>query len=104
MIKLNTILNEIVGDKNVYIKNIPQTTTLTGLINKIVFDTDKLVVNNLKTLYPILKKETLTDDDKEFIRIVLSNYQRYFDQTNGGTPELNRSQELITQLQQLVQE
>ena len=104
MIKLNTILNEIVGDKQVYIRNIPQTTTLTGLINKVIFDTDKLVINNLKTLYPLLKKDALTDEDKEFIQMVVSNYQRYFDQTNGGTPEMNRTQELITQLQQLIQE
>lgn len=99
---LDEIVGEIVGEKEIYVQNTFEKTNLNKLIDKVIFDTEKLIISNLKVLKTLLNKEKLDQSDKETIDVILSNYKRYFDRSKGGTPEVNRGFELQKQLENLV--
>ena len=61
--------------------------SLLKLIDIVISDTNILVVNNLKMIKDILSKDPI---DKTKLDIALSNYKRYFNRDNGGTPEVIR--------------
>lgn len=102
MIQFNKILDEIIGQKKVSVQNTFEKTNLNNLIDKVISDTDKLIIVNLKLLKNIINKETLDESDKDTINVILSNYKRYFNRSHGGTPEVNRGMELQKQLEDLL--
>jgi hypothetical protein len=71
---------------------------LLKLIDEVINDTNVLVVNNLKMVKDILSKEPI---DKARLDVALSNYKRYFNRDNGGTPEVIRGMTMQSKLDQL---
>ena len=69
------------------------------LIDNVIHDTNVLVVNNLKMIKDILSKEPI---DKAKLDVALSNYKRYFNRDNGGTPEVIRGMTMQSKLDELV--
>ena len=67
-------------------------------IDKVINDTNVLVVNNLKMVKDILSKEPI---DKAKLDVALSNYKRYFNRDNGGTPEVIRGMTMQNKLDEL---
>ena len=74
-------------------------TDLLKLIDEVIDDTNVLVVNNLKMVKDILSKESI---DKDKLDVALSNYKRYFNRDNGGTPEVIRGMTMQSKLDQLA--
>ena len=72
--------------------------SLLKLIDEVINDTNVLVVNNLKMVKDILSKEPI---DKARLDVALSNYKRYFNRDNGGTPEVIRGMTIQSKLDQL---
>jgi len=68
------------------------------LIDKVINDTNVLVVNNLNMIKDIISKEPI---DKAKLDVALSNYKRYFNRDNGGTPEVIRGMTMQNKLDQL---
>ena len=68
------------------------------LIDNVINDTNVLVVNNLKMIKDILSKEPI---DKARLDVALSNYKRYFNRDNGGTPEVIRGMTMQNKLDEL---
>ena len=69
------------------------------LIDRVITDTNVLVVNNLKMVKDILSKEPI---DKAKLDVALSNYKRYFNRDNGGTPEEIRGMTMQNKLDELA--
>lgn len=69
------------------------------LIDEVISDTNVLVVNNLKMVKDILSKEPI---DKAKLDVALSNYKRYFNRDNGGTPEVIRGMTMQSKLEDLT--
>ena len=72
--------------------------SLLKLIDEVINDTNVLVVNNLKMVKDILSKEPI---DKARLDVALSNYKRYFNRDNGGTPEVIRGMTMQNKLDEL---
>ena len=72
--------------------------SLLKLIDDVINDTNVLVVNNLKMVKDILSKEPI---DKARLDVALSNYKRYFNRDNGGTPEVIRGMTMQNKLDEL---
>ena len=72
--------------------------SLLKLIDEVINDTNVLVVNNLKMVKDILSKEPI---DKAKLDVALSNYKRYFNRDNGGTPEVIRGMTMQSKLDEL---
>jgi hypothetical protein len=73
--------------------------SLLKLIDTVINDTNVLVVNNLKMVKDILSKEPI---DKAKLDVALSNYKRYFNRDNGGTPEVIRGMTMQSKLEDLT--
>ncbi len=73
--------------------------SLLKMIDQVINDTNVLVVNNLKTVKDILSKEPI---DKARLDVALSNYKRYFNRDNGGTPEVKRGMKMQSKLDELA--
>ena len=73
--------------------------SLLKLIDEVINDTNVLVVNNLKMIREILSKEPI---DKAKLEVALSNYKRYFNRDNGGTPEVIRGMTMQSKLEDLT--
>jgi hypothetical protein len=73
--------------------------SLLKLIDEVINDTNVLVVNNLKMVKDILSKEPI---DKAKLDVALSNYKRYFNRDNGGTPEVIRGMTMQSKLEDLT--
>ncbi len=73
--------------------------SLLKLIDEVINDTNVLVVNNLKMVKDILSKEPI---DKAKLDVALSNYKRYFNRDNGGTPEVIRGMTMQQKLEDLT--
>ena len=69
------------------------------LIDRVITDTNVLVVNNLKMIKDILSKEPI---DKAKLDVALSNYKRYFNRDNGGTDEVKRGMTMQSKLDELA--
>ena len=72
--------------------------SLLKLIDEVINDTNVLVVNNLKMIKDIVSKEPV---DKAKLDVALSNYKRYFNRDNGGTPEVIRGMTMQSKLDEL---
>jgi len=72
---------------------------LLKMIDQVINDTNVLVVNNLKMVKDILSKEPI---DKAKLDVALSNYKRYFNRDNGGTPEVIRGMTMQSKLDELA--
>ena len=72
---------------------------LLKMIDQVINDTNVLVVNNLKMIKDILSKEPV---DKAKLDVALSNYKRYFNRDNGGTPEVIRGMTMQSKLDELA--
>ena len=72
--------------------------SLLKLIDDVIKDTNVLVVNNLEMVKNILSKEPI---DKATLDVALSNYKRYFNRDNGGTPEVIRGMTMQNKLDEL---
>ena len=72
--------------------------SLLELMDQVIEDTNILVVNNLKAIKGILSKESI---DKAKLDVALSNYKRYFNRDNGGTPEVIRGMTMQNKLDNL---
>ena len=68
-------------------------------IDKVIKDTNALVVNNLKMIKTILSKDPI---DKAKLDEALSNYKRYFNRDNGGTDEVKRGMTMQSKLDELA--
>jgi len=73
--------------------------SLLKLIDEVINDTNVLVVNNLKMVKDIISKEPI---DKAKLDVALSNYKRYFNRDNGGTPEVIRGMTMQSKLEDLT--
>ena len=73
--------------------------SLLKLIDEVIRDTNVLVVNNLEMVKNILSNEPI---DKAKLDVALSNYKRYFNRDNGGTPEVIRGMNMQSQLDNLL--
>ena len=69
------------------------------LIDRVITDTNVLVVNNLEMVKNILSKDPI---DKARLDVALSNYKRYFNRDNDGTPEVIRGMTMQKELDQLA--
>ena len=74
-------------------------TDLLKLIDEVIDDTNVLVVNNLKMVKDILSKESI---DKDKLDVALSNYKRYFNRDNDGTPEVKKGMKMQGELEDLL--
>ena len=73
--------------------------SLLKLIDEVIDDTNVLVVNNLKMIKDIISNEPI---DKAKLDVALSNYKRYFNRDNGGTPEVIRGMTMQSKLEDLT--
>ena len=73
--------------------------SLLELMDQVIEDTNILVVNNLKAIKGILSKESI---DKAKLDVALSNYKRYFNRDDEGTPEVNRGMTMQSKLEDLA--
>ena len=73
--------------------------SLLKMIDEVINDTNVLVVNNLKMIKDIISKEPI---DKARLDVALSNYKRYFNRDNGGTPEVIRGMTMQSKLDELA--
>jgi hypothetical protein len=95
MIKLKKIVENL---NNAKVKEVVDPSLL-KLMDEVIDDTNVLVVNNLKMVKEILSKEPI---DKAKLDVALSNYKRYFNRDNGGTPEVIRGMTMQSKLDQLA--
>jgi len=94
MIRLTQIIEDLI---NPQVKESVDS-SLIKLIDEVISDTNVLVVNNLKMIKDIISKEPI---DKAKLDVALSNYKRYFNRDNGGTPEVIRGMTMQNKLDQL---
>ena len=95
MIKLKKIVEDFT---NPQVKEVVDPSLL-KLMNEVIDDTNVLVVNNLEMVKEILSKEPI---DKAKLNAALSNYKRYFNRDNGGTPEVIRGMTMQNKLDELA--
>ena len=72
--------------------------SLLKLIDVVINDTNVLVVDNLKMIKDIISKDPI---DKAKLDVALSNYKRYFNRDDGGTPEVIRGMTMQNKLDEL---
>ena len=72
--------------------------SLLKMIDEVINDTNVLVVNNLEMIKDIISEEPI---DKAKLDVALSNYKRYFNRDNGGTPEVIRGMTMQNKLDEL---
>ena len=94
MIKLKKIVEDLTNAK---VKEVVDPSLL-KLMNEVIDDTNVLVVNNLEMVKEILSKDPI---DKAKLDVALSNYKRYFNRDNGGTPEVKRGITMQSKLDNL---
>ena len=94
MIKLKKIVEDFT---NPQVKEVVDPSLL-KLMNEVIDDTNVLVVNNLEMVKEILSKDPI---DKAKLDVALSNYKRYFNRDNGGTPEVIRGMTMQSKLDNL---
>jgi hypothetical protein len=93
------LLTRIVEDlTNPQVKEVVDPALL-KMIDRVISDTNVLVVNNLKMIKDILSKEPI---DKARLDVALSNYKRYFNRDNDGTPEVKRGMKMQSKLDELA--
>ena len=93
------LLTRIVEDlTNLPVKEVVDPALL-KMIDRVISDTNVLVVNNLKMIKEILSKDPI---DKAKLDVALSNYKRYFNRDNGGTPEVIRGMKMQCKLDELA--
>ena len=73
--------------------------SLLKLIDEVIDDTNVLVVNNLKMIKDIVSQDPI---NKDKLNVALSNYKRYFNRDNGGTPEVIRGMTMQSKLDDLA--
>ena len=95
MIRLTKIIEDLTKPQ---VKEVVDQSLLTS-IDEVIKDTNVLVVNNLKMIKDILSKEPI---DKANLNVALSNYKRYFNRDDEGTPEVNRGMTMQSKLEDLV--
>ena len=95
MIRLTKIIEDLTKP---HVKEAVDTSLLKS-IDEVITDTNVLVVNNLKMIKDILSKEPI---DKAKLDVALSNYKRYFNRDNGGTPEVIRGMTMQSKLDELA--
>ncbi len=95
MIKLKKIVEDL---NNAKVKESVDPSLL-KLITEVIDDTNVLVVNNLEMVKNILSKDPI---DKARLDVVLSNYKRYFNRDDGGTPEVIRGMTMQSKLDELA--
>ncbi len=95
MYELKKLINEIDGNSDI--------SDLNRLIDQVLIDNDKLIVQNLNLLKTLLKKEIDSDFANERLNTVLSNYKRYFDRSRGGSPEVIRGYDLQSSIEDLIE-
>ena len=96
------LLTRIVEDlTNPQVKEVVDPALL-KMIDRVISDTNVLVVNNLKMIKDILSKEPI---DKAKLDVALSNYKRYFDRDadgGNGTDEVKRGMTMQSKLDELA--
>jgi len=95
MIKLKKIVEDL---NNAKVKEVVDPSLL-KLITEVITDTNVLVVNNLEMVKKMLSEGTI---DKAKLDVALSNYKRYFNRDNGGTPEVIRGMKMQSKLDELA--
>ena len=95
MIRLTQIIEDLTKPQ---VKEVVDQSLLTS-IDEVIKDTNVLVVNNLKMIKDILSKEPI---DKAKLDVALSNYKRYFNRDNGGTPEVKKGMKMQGELDDLL--
>ena len=95
MIRLTKIVEDL---NNAKVKESVDTSLLKS-IDEVINDKNVLVVNNLKMIKDILSKDPI---DKANLNVALSNYKRYFNRDDEGTPEVNRGMTMQSKLEDLV--
>ena len=95
MIRLTKIIEDLTKPQ---VKEVVDQSLLKS-IDEVIKDTNVLVVNNLKMIKDILSKEPI---DKANLNAALSNYKRYFNRDNGGTPEVIRGMTMQNKLDELA--
>jgi hypothetical protein len=95
MYELKKLINEINGNSDI--------SELNKIIDQVLIDNDKLIVQNLNLLKKLLKEETDSDFAKERLGVILSNYKRYFDRSSGGSPEVIRGYNLQSKIEDLIE-
>ena len=94
MIKLKKIVEDFT---NPQVKEVVDPSLL-KLMKEVIDDTNVLVVNNLEMIKKMLSEGTI---DKAKLDVALSNYKRYFNRDNGGTPEVKRGMTMQSKLDNL---
>ena len=94
MIKLKKIVEDLT---NANVKEVVDPSLL-KLMKEVIDDTNVLVVNNLEMVKKMLSEGTI---DKAKLDVALSNYKRYFNRDNGGTPEVKRGITMQSKLDNL---
>ena len=95
MIKLKKIVEDFT---NPQVKEVVDPSLL-KLMKEVIDDTNVLVVNNLEMIKEILSKDPI---DKAKLDVALSNYKRYFNRDDEGTPEVNRGMTMQSKLEDLA--
>ena len=94
MIKLKKIVEDFT---NPQVKEVVDPSLL-KLMKEVIDDTNVLVVNNLEMIKKMLSEGPI---DKAKLDVALSNYKRYFNRDNGGTPEVKRGMTMQSKLDNL---
>jgi hypothetical protein len=96
------LLTRIVEDlTNPQVKNAVDPSLLI-LIDEVINDTNVLVVNNLKMVKEMLSDGPIDKDKLAKLDVALSNYKRYFNRDNDGTPEVIRGMTMQQKLEDLA--
>jgi len=98
MIKLKKIVEDL---NNPPVKEVVDPSLL-KLITEVIDDTNVLVVNNLEMVKKMLSDGPIDKDKLAKLDVALSNYKRYFNRDNGGTPEVIRGMTMQSKLDQLA--
>jgi len=72
---------------------------LIKLIDYVLNDTNKLVVDNLQAIKKMIQSGNI---NKDILEVYLSNYKRYFNRDNGGTPEVVRGITMQSKIEDLL--
>lgn len=95
MIRLTKIIEDLTKPQ---VKEVVDPSLLI-LIDRVITDTNVLVVNNLEMVKKMLSEGTI---DKANLNAALSNYKRYFNRDDEGTPEVNRGMTMQSKLEDLA--
>jgi len=72
---------------------------LVRLIDVVLNDTNKLVVDNLEAIKKMIQNGNI---NKDILEVYLSNYKRYFNRDSGGTPEVVRGITMQNKIEDLL--